>query len=114
MLFLVVRGRRRRHRLGVLLDQVLWSNIRNLHCGRIRCPGRGTVGAGLRSGSLRPFCRSRGFAGQAVVIDALPRYYPRWMRWVLAVPGLRELVTWNLLVVMRKRADSPPSTQEVA
>jgi SAM-dependent methyltransferase len=38
------------------------------------------------------------------VLDALPRYYPRWSRLVLAVPGLREVVTWNLLLVLR-RAD---------
>jgi SAM-dependent methyltransferase len=41
------------------------------------------------------------------VVDALPRYYPDWMRWVIAVPVLREVVTWNLLLVLRRRATSP-------
>jgi len=37
------------------------------------------------------------------VVDALPRYYPDWMRWVLHVPALREVATWNLLLVLRRR-----------
>jgi SAM-dependent methyltransferase len=38
------------------------------------------------------------------VVDALPRYYPDWMRWVVSVPVLREVATWNLLLVLRRRA----------
>ncbi len=37
------------------------------------------------------------------VVDALPRYYPDWMRWVVSVPVVREVVTWNLLLVLRRR-----------
>jgi SAM-dependent methyltransferase len=33
-----------------------------------------------------------------------PRYLPDWIRWVVNVPGLREVVTWNLVVVFRRRA----------
>lgn len=36
------------------------------------------------------------------VVDVLPRYHPRWARWVASVPGLREVAVWNLLVVLRK------------
>ncbi len=36
------------------------------------------------------------------VVDAFPRYYPRWTKWLLKVPGLREVLTWNLVVVMRR------------
>ena len=57
---------------------------------------------------------ARGFSDQAMVLDALPRYYPRWMRWVIAVPALRELLTWNLLVVMIKRTERPESEPEPA
>ena len=39
------------------------------------------------------------------MLTAQPRYYPRWSRFVLAVPGLREVVTWNLLLVLRKVRD---------
>jgi SAM-dependent methyltransferase len=39
----------------------------------------------------------------AEVIDALPRYHPRWARWVVRVPGVREVAAWNLLLVLRRR-----------
>lgn len=38
------------------------------------------------------------------VLDALPRYYPS-QRWVLKVPGLRELVTWNCLIMVERLDD---------
>jgi SAM-dependent methyltransferase len=38
------------------------------------------------------------------IVDALPRYYPRWCKLVLLVPVVREFVTWNLLVIMRATA----------
>lgn len=53
-----------------------------------------TVAAGLQ------------YAGQVLdadVIDLLPRYNPRWSHWLLRVPGIRELVTWNLVIVLRRR-----------
>jgi SAM-dependent methyltransferase len=37
------------------------------------------------------------------VVAVLPRYHPRWAHWVVRVPGLREVATWNLLLVLRKR-----------
>ena len=39
----------------------------------------------------------------ADVVAVLPRYNPRWSWWLLRVPVLRELVTWNLVFVLRKR-----------
>jgi len=36
------------------------------------------------------------------LLDAIPRYHPRWASWVVSVPGLREVTTWNLLLVLRK------------
>ena len=39
----------------------------------------------------------------AEVIDVTPRYNPWWTRWLLRVPLLREVVTWNLVIVLRKR-----------
>ncbi len=41
------------------------------------------------------------------VIAAIPRYHPRWLLWVVRVPVLRELVTWNLLLVLRRREEAP-------
>jgi SAM-dependent methyltransferase len=39
----------------------------------------------------------------AEVVDVFPRYHPRVLRWTSRVPGLREVVTWNLVIVLRKR-----------
>jgi SAM-dependent methyltransferase len=52
-----------------------------------------TVAAGLRYAE-----RVRAVA----VIDVLPRYNPRWSYWLLRIPGLRELVTWNLVIVLER------------
>jgi SAM-dependent methyltransferase len=37
------------------------------------------------------------------ILDLRPRYLPRWSAFLLRVPGVRELVTWNLWIVVRKR-----------
>jgi SAM-dependent methyltransferase len=39
----------------------------------------------------------------AALIDSFPRYYPRWTKPIVAVPGLREVATWNLVIVLRRR-----------
>jgi SAM-dependent methyltransferase len=41
--------------------------------------------------------------GAVEVVDARPRYLPTWSRTLLRVPGLRELLTWNLLLVLRRQ-----------
>ncbi|MQY07040.1 class I SAM-dependent methyltransferase [Actinomadura macrotermitis] len=41
-------------------------------------------------------------ASDAEVVEAFPRYHPRWAKTVIRVPGLREVVTWNLVLVLRK------------
>ena len=37
------------------------------------------------------------------VLDVVPRYNPWWTYWLLKVPGLREVLTWNLVIVLRRR-----------
>src|ERR1700722_6178499 len=37
------------------------------------------------------------------VVEARPRYYPPWCRFLIFLPGLRELLTWNLLLILRRR-----------
>lgn len=37
------------------------------------------------------------------LVRAYPRYHPRWAWWVVAVPGVREVATWNLSLVLRRR-----------
>jgi SAM-dependent methyltransferase len=40
-------------------------------------------------------------AGRAEVVDVLPRYHPWWAQWVIRVPALREVVSWNAVIVLR-------------
>jgi len=53
-----------------------------------------TAAAGLR------WARRQTAAG---VLGALPRYHPWWAAWVMRVPVVREVASWNLLLVLRKR-----------
>ena len=50
------------------------------------------------------WCQSRT---DVTVVDTFPRYYPRWTKPLVHVPGLRELLTWNLVVVMRRTNGAP-------
>ena len=49
------------------------------------------------------WARQQQAAGLVEVVDVRPRYHPAWARWVVRVPGLREVVCWNVVVVMRRR-----------
>ncbi len=53
-----------------------------------------SVGAALR------WARAQS---SAELLHFRPRYLPDWARPVVTVPGLREFVTWNLVLVLRKR-----------
>jgi SAM-dependent methyltransferase len=39
----------------------------------------------------------------ATIVRALPRYHPWWALWIVRVPLLRELASWNLVLVLRGR-----------
>ncbi|WP_244242271.1 class I SAM-dependent methyltransferase [Nocardioides seonyuensis] len=39
----------------------------------------------------------------AEVLDVVPRYNPAAARWLSALPVVREVVTWNLVIVLRRR-----------
>lgn len=53
-----------------------------------------TASAGLRWARAQP---------DVEIVALVPRYLPRWAWWVLRVPVLREVVTWNLAIVLRRR-----------
>jgi len=55
---------------------------------------RTSVSQGLR------WARSRS---DAELLEAKPRYYPPWVSWITQVPVVREFVTWNLWLALRKR-----------
>lgn len=45
---------------------------------------------------------------QADLVAVFPRYLPRATWWLLKVPGVREVATWNLALVWRRRPDTRP------
>ncbi|HCT77331.1 MAG TPA: SAM-dependent methyltransferase [Micromonosporaceae bacterium] len=45
---------------------------------------------------------ARRFDGVEVV-ELLPRYHPWWAHWVIHVPMAREVLSWNVLLVLRRR-----------
>jgi SAM-dependent methyltransferase len=63
---------------------------------RKNVPGEGLfpvhVGATLREVRRR---------SELELIDAVPRYWPS-QRWITRVPGLREVATWNCVLLMRR------------
>lgn len=67
--------------------------------------------------SLFPIA-GRGFLRQvrqlpgAVVIDAFPRYYPRWARRLVDVPGAGDLLTWNLAIALRCEPRAAPAEED--
>lgn len=54
----------------------------------------------LRIGAVLGWARSHP---DLDAVDAFPRYFPRWARFLVKVPGLREVLTWNVSVVLRRR-----------
>jgi SAM-dependent methyltransferase len=56
-------------------------------------------------GAVLAWARS---ARGAVIVDAVPRYLPGWTRPLLRVPVLREFLTWNLLLVLRRPDERNP------
>jgi SAM-dependent methyltransferase len=54
----------------------------------------------LSVGQVLSLIRQRS---DVTVVEARPRYYPRWFRPLIFLPGLRELLTWNLLVILRRK-----------
>lgn len=45
---------------------------------------------------------ARNFPG-AELVHAFPRYHPWWATWIVHAPGVREIASWNLVMVLRKR-----------
>jgi SAM-dependent methyltransferase len=65
-------------------------------------PPKHTVGTTLFRLHVGPTLRLLRSRDDVEILDALPRYYPRWCRPLVRIPGLRELATWNLLIVLRR------------
>jgi SAM-dependent methyltransferase len=51
------------------------------------------IGPTLRAVRARP---------DVTIVAARPRYYPRWCAFLVRLPGVREILTWNLMLIMRR------------
>jgi len=60
------------------------------------------VGVNLFRVHVGPVLRALRARSDIVIVTAAPRYYPRWCRFLVRVPGLREVATWNLMLILRK------------
>jgi SAM-dependent methyltransferase len=65
-------------------------------------PPKNRFGQSLYPVSVAAALRWARSAGTARLVDAAPRYLPGWAAPLLRVPGLREFLTWNLLLVLRR------------
>lgn len=65
-------------------------------------PPKNVYGSSMFATSAAAGLRWARGASDVQILELRPRYLPSSARAVLAVPGLRELVTWNLWMVLRK------------
>ena len=62
------------------------------------------VGRNLYRVHIGPVLRLMRSRPEVEILEAAPRYYPWWCRFVLYIPVIREFVTWNLMVIVRRTA----------
>ena len=48
------------------------------------------------------------------IVAALPRYHPWWAAWIVHVPGVREVLSWNVVLVLRRRLNPAVGDQKSA
>jgi SAM-dependent methyltransferase len=73
-------------------------------------PPKNVPGVGLFPIHIGQVLRAVETNGSFVREQMMPRYYPS-QRWIVRVPGLRELATWNCVLVLRRRVDAVPTVQ---
>lgn len=66
-------------------------------------PPKNQYGIGLFPVSVAAGLRWARGCAEAELVDARPRYLPPYARALLRVPGVREVATWNLWLVLRRR-----------
>jgi SAM-dependent methyltransferase len=59
-------------------------------------------GVNLYPVHIGPVLRALRARADVSIIVARPRYYPRWCAPLVRLPGLREVATWNLMLIMRR------------
>ncbi|MGS2612923.1 class I SAM-dependent methyltransferase [Micromonospora sp. LZ34] len=56
---------------------------------------------------------ARANRAAVALIDALPRYHPWWARWIVRVPAVREVGSWNFAMVLRKARPAATNAEKV-
>jgi SAM-dependent methyltransferase len=69
---------------------------------RYRRKPKHECGVNLFPVHIGPVLRALRARPDVEIVEARPRYYPRWCRLLVRLPGLREVATWNLMLVMRR------------
>ncbi|HET9895256.1 MAG TPA: class I SAM-dependent methyltransferase [Streptosporangiaceae bacterium] len=60
------------------------------------------VGSSLFPVHIGPVLKLLRERSDVEVLSARPRYYPAWCRILLHLPVVREVITWNLLLILRR------------
>lgn len=87
------------HYLGPRLGLATWRRLRGE-------PRKNVPFAGLWPTYIGRTLRDVRARAALRLVDAVPRYYPS-QRWILRVPGLREVATWNCLLRLEKVGPAP-------
>jgi SAM-dependent methyltransferase len=66
-------------------------------------PRKNVPGEGLFPAHIGPTLRALRTRSDLQITDVRPRYYPS-QRWILRIPGLREVLTWNCLITLERVA----------
>jgi SAM-dependent methyltransferase len=69
---------------------------------RHRRPPKHECGVNLFRVHVGPVLRAVRARPDVTIVEARPRYYPRWCRWLVRLPGVREVATWNLMLILRR------------
>ena len=65
-------------------------------------PPKNRVGSSLYPYSVGAALAWARTARGATLVDALARYHPWWAQWIVRVPAAREVLSWNLALVLRR------------
>jgi SAM-dependent methyltransferase len=66
-------------------------------------PPKNVFGTSMFAARAAPGVRWARTRTDAELVAAFPRYHPWWAHWVVHLPVLREVLVWNLVLVLRKR-----------
>jgi len=47
------------------------------------------------------------------VLGVVPRYLPSWASVLMRVPVLREVASWNVMIISRRRDTQPGDTRRI-